>query len=809
MYTLVSILSCISCRRHILQDPAQEIYELAYDSRKIRNAGHSLFFSLKHVRDGHSFISDAYQKGVRAFVVSREDFNTGPFPEANFIWVDDVLTALQELARHHRLQFRKPLIGITGSNGKTIVKEWLAQLLQDEKKVYQSPKSYNSQLGVALSLWNLSDDYDCAIIEAGISLPGEMEQLEAMIRPDIGIVTNIGAAHADGFASKEVKIEEKLKLFKHTKDIIFPSKYGLQHYLPASVQIFTYGEGEIDEVRVLHIEKRGGQETSIQVGYRQEIVTFTVPFVDRASIENILTCLTALLFLGYALDAIPNKLQRLKPLEMRLQLKNGRNNCSIIDDTYSNDLASLQIALDFLRQQKQHQKKTLILSAMEGLNEKLSGKLLDVLKGQELTRLIAVGRPLSFLDGKLSLPLSFFDSTEDLMVAFGDMTFENESILIKGSRRYHLEDISRLLVAKSHETVLEINLSALEHNLQAYRSLLPSGVKMMTMVKAFSYGSGSYEVANLLQFNKVDYLTVAFADEGVELRQHGIDLPIMVLSPDEQVFDSLLTGNLEPEIYSFRILKSFVDFLRQQNRRDFPIHIKIDTGMHRLGFLPEEVDELIAILMASPEVRVQTIFSHLVASGSTAHQDFTNQQIILFSESVDRLETALGYKITRHINNTSGIVNWPHAHMDMVRLGIGLYGVDMDGKMVLEKVSELKTTITQIKELPAGATVGYDRKGLLTRPSRIATVKIGYADGYDRRFGCGVGEMLVNGQKVPTVGSICMDMCMLDVTDITAYELDEVAVFPDLMEAARRIDTIPYELLVNISPRVKRVYFYG
>lgn len=809
MYTLASILPHIHSKQHQIHDMSQPIYDLAYDSRKIRNAEHSLFFALKNIRDGHTFIPDAYQKGVRAFVVSRDDIDTALFPEASFFWVDDVLKALQELARYHRQQFRKPVIGITGSNGKTIVKEWLSQLLQEDKKVYQSPKSYNSQLGVALSLWNLSDDYDCAIIEAGISLPGEMDHLEAMISPDIGIMTNIGVAHADGFASKTLKIEEKIKLFKHTQNVIFASRYGFEAYLPSATRTFTFGERDRDDVKILRIEERQDGSSSIQVSYRQEIVTFTVPFVDKASIENVLICLTTLLFLGYPLDAILNKLGRLRPLEMRLQLKTGRHNCSIIDDTYSNDLASLQIALDFLHQQQQHKKKTLILSDMEGLNDKLKAKLLSILGQQNLTRIIIVGKSLQFLQDKLTTPLLFFHSTDELVRNLGNIALENESILIKGSRKYHLEDVSQLLVAKSHETVLEINLSALEHNLQAYRSILPSNVKLMVMVKAFSYGSGSYEVANLLQFNKVDYLTVAFADEGVELRQHGIELPIMVLSPDEQVFESLLTSNLEPEIYSFRILKALIDFLRIRKQRAFPIHIKIDTGMHRLGFFPEEMEELAMLLSTAPEVKVKTVFSHLVAAGNKQHHDFTLQQITMFSKSVNELEAILGYKVIRHIANTSGIVNWPPAYMDMVRLGIGLYGVDMSGKMALEKVSELKTTITQIKELPAGATVGYDRKGLLHRPSRIATVKIGYADGYSRRFGEGVGEMSINGQKVRTVGSICMDMCMLDVTDIMAHELDEVVVFPDLMEAAKRIGTIPYELLVNISDRVKRIYFYG
>lgn len=809
MYTLASILSAIHSKRYLLVDAAQQVDELAYDSRKIRNAERSLFFALKHVRDGHTFIADAYKQGVRAFVVSREDLPVERYPQASFFWVADVLLALQQLARYHRDKFNRPVIGITGSNGKTIVKEWLTQLLQEDKKVYQSPKSYNSQLGVALSLWDLSDDYDCAIIEAGISLPDEMENLETMIRPDIGIMTNIGAAHAEGFASKALKIAEKMKLFKHAKDVICPSRYGFEAYLPEKTRMFTFGEGEQDDVKVLHVEERQDGSSSIQVVYQQEIATFRVPFVDKASIENVLTCLTTLLFLGYSLDSILHRLGRLRPLEMRLQLKTGRNNCSIIDDTYSNDLASLQIALDFLRQQQQHKNKTLILSAMEGLDDKLQTKLLGILQQQNLSRIIFVGDTLQYLADKLPMPSLFFASTEELLHNLPHISIANESILIKGSRRFHLEDVSKLLVAKSHETVLEINLSALEHNLKAYRSMLPASVKLMVMVKAFSYGSGSYEVANLLQFNKVDYLTVAFADEGVELRQHGIDLPIMVLSPDEPVFESLLTFNLEPEIYSFRILKALIVFLAARKQKDFPIHIKIDTGMHRLGFLPADVDELVNVLAAAPEIKVKTVFSHLVAAGNEQHTEFTQQQITSFTQSVERLEAGLGYPVIRHIANTSGITNWSSAYMEMVRLGIGLYGVDMEGKMALEKVSELKTTITQIKELPAGATVGYDRKGVLHRPSRIATVKIGYADGYSRRYGEGVGEMAINGQKVKTVGSICMDMCMLDVTDIVAHELDEVIVFPDLIDDAKRIDTIPYELLVNIASRVKRIYFYG
>lgn len=808
MYTVAAILSIIQHDDRRIYDEEQEISELAYDSRKIRKGANSLFFALKNVRDGHLFIDDAYRKGVRSFVVSRKDIDFASYGDANFIVVRDTLSALQELAGFHRLQFTKPIIGITGSNGKTIVKEWLTQLLQPDKKVYQSPKSYNSQLGVALSLWNLSAEYDYAIIEAGISRPGEMSVLENMIKPDIGIFTNIGLAHANGFASKDVKLKEKLCLFSNCDTVVFASQYGIRSLLPAPTRKFSYGQEESDSVHILQTYEKGHGKTAIQIAFGEEVATLTVPFQDKASLENALICVTTLLLLGYPLKTVGHRLSALRPLDMRLQLKKGKNNSSIIDDTYSNDLASLQIALEFLYQQRQYKQKTLILSDMEGLNEHLRSKLASLMELQQLDRTILVGKGIFFLEAHIKGEVLLFETTEQLLGALKDMSFGNETILIKGSRAYHLEDVSNLLSAKSHETVLEINLKALEHNLQTYRSMLPPDVRMMAMVKAFSYGSGSYEVANLLQFNKVDYLTVAFADEGAELRQHGIELPIMVLSPDERAFETLVSYQLEPEVYSFRVLYALLHFLTARGIEDFPIHIKIDTGMHRLGFLPEELTKLSEVLQHSRQARVRSVLSHLAAAGSATHKAFTEEQIRLFVDSTAFLRERLGYDFIRHIANTSGIAGWPSAYMDMVRLGIGLYGIDMSGQLSLEAVGQLKTTITQIKELPAGATVGYDRKGVLQRDSRIATIKIGYADGYDRRFGNGVGEMSINGQTVKTVGSICMDMCMLDVTDIFAHEEDEVIVFPDLLKAAETIGTIPYELLVNISSRVKRVYFY-
>lgn len=813
MYNFASLINLIPPVRVKVRDLEVGIETISYDTRKLTAPLNSLFFALKNVRDGHEFIAEAYAKGVRNFVVSKLDLDTTNLAEANIIWVADVLQALQTLAKANRSSFQNTLIGITGSNGKTVVKEWLTQLLKVDNKVYRSPKSFNSQLGVALSLWSLNDTYDYALIEAGISLPGEMELLEDMIKPTIGIFTNIGLAHAEGFASKEEKIREKMKLFKNATHLIYPSKYGLKEYLPEGVQGFSFGEEEADDLRVMGMAT--AEESSyLELQYRGQLERFDVSHMDRASIENTLTCVATLLFLGVDFAKAIARSIKVQPLAMRLELKTGKNNCSIIDDSYSNDIASLEIALDFLNQQRQHDKKTLILSDMEGLDDKMRAKLLKLLTAQKLHRILLVGSGLHYLQDKLSLPTSFFDSTKELIAQSPELAFEDESILIKGSRAFQLEDLSALLVAKSHETVLEINLDAVQHNLQEFRSLLPSGVKTMAMVKAFSYGSGSFEIANLLQFNKVDYLTVAFADEGAELRANGISLPIMVLSPDEQAFDSILKNKLEAEIYSARILHAFIDYVEHSHLgkapMQVPIHIKVDTGMHRLGFLPEDMPKVLERLAKTDALRVVSVLTHLVASGDTSHDDFTRQQIASFNRAADVLEEGLGYSVMRHVANTSAIVHWPEAHMDMVRLGVGLYGIDMGNSgLKLEVVSRLVTTITQIKELKAGETVGYDRKGLLTRDSRIATVKIGYADGYDRRFGNGVGEMMVNGQLVKTVGNICMDMCMLDVTDVLVREESEVLVFPDVMKAAEAIGTIPYELLVSISSRVKRVYFYS
>ena len=809
MYVISDIIDHIGAINTLLVNPNLTFDILSYDTRKIRTGERSVFFALQGQQDGHRFISDAYSKGVRNFVISDIHFSITAYPQANFIWVNDTLRALQALVQLHRNEIQVPIIGITGSNGKTIVKEWLTQLLKEDKRVYQSPKSYNSQLGVALSLWSLTNDYDLAIIEAGISTVEEMDYLEKMIRPQWGILTSLGTAHREGFVSKEQKLKEKWKLFAHAEKILAPSSQLSELYLK-SINLVTWGESSIDKLQLISIESLG-LISKLRLSFNKEEFEIQVPFTDKASLDNALTCILVLLELGYSRTVINERISKLKHLDMRLQLKKGKNNSSIIDDTYSNDLASLNIALDFLNQQNQYEKKKLVLSDFEGeeWNEKFCTKLNNLLATVDLEEVIFVGDRFRTFNLRTKSTFKIFDSTEELLANLIQLNFSNTVVLIKGARKYRLESLSRQLTEKSHETILQINLKSLEHNLKQYRAKLNPSVKMMAMVKAFSYGSGSFEVANILQFNNVDYLTVAFVDEGSELRRAGVKLPIMVLSPHESGFEDILEYHLEPEIYSKRILKAFIEFLSQRNITDYPIHIKLDTGMHRLGFMENEIAELLAILQAQNQVKVQSAFSHLVGAGDEKFKDFTLSQISLFTRLVNRIKAAIGYDFIRHICNTSGIVHHLEAHMDMVRLGIGLYGYDMSPKdLNLEEVSLLKTTITQIKHIPVEETIGYDRKGVLTRDSKIATVKIGYADGYNRRFGNGVGEMSINGNLVKTVGNICMDMCMLDITDIDAKEGDEVLVFPDVSLAAQRIGTIPYELLTGISSRVKRVYYY-
>jgi len=811
-YRIRDVSSIIPSLSVYLSDDRVVINTLLFDSRKLIDTAGGLFFALKGRRDGHAYVGDVYAAGVRNFVIGPDKVDIHAFPEANFIVVQDPLEALQILATHNRNLFTKPVIGITGSNGKTIVKEWLAQLLGPDYRVVRSPKSYNSQLGVALSLWQLNDSFDLAIIEAGISQPGEMDMLRRMIKPDIAVLTNIGPAHDDGFADRRIKISEKIRLFEDAGLVVYSPAHVEGVTVPVAPRRITWGNDNVDLV-IKKTETIGGGRSRIQGYYAGQPVEIVIPFTDAASQENAVCCWAVLLALGYTQSVVADRMAHLQAVEMRLEMKEGINGCTVVDDSYSNDLASLAIALDFLRQQQQHQARTLILSDIPGAGgheASVYSEVAKLLKENKISRLITVGPELMKCTATFSfLPHEAFPDTESFLSA--SVSFGRESILLKGARRFAFERISRLLTAKRHNTILEINLSALEHNLNQFRALLDRDVKIMAMVKAFSYGSGDVEVANLMQFNKVDYLTVAYVDEGITLRKAGIELPIMVMSPDTASFDALVSNRLEPEVYSIDLLKSLIRFLEEEGIEHYPVHIKVDTGMHRLGIVEKDIDWLASILSSSNAVKVQSLFSHLSAAGDPHYDAFTHQQLTGFVRIADRLQGALGYRFLRHIANTAAILRWPQAHLDMVRLGIGLYGIGEKemSDLVLQPSGTLKTVITQIRCVPGGDSVGYGRKGMCEEDRIVATVNIGYADGYDRRFGNGVGRMFVNGQAAPTVGDICMDMTMLDITGIPAAAGDEVIVFGDICEEAELIGTIPYELLSRISHRVKRVYYYA
>ncbi|MBC8034802.1 MAG: bifunctional UDP-N-acetylmuramoyl-tripeptide:D-alanyl-D-alanine ligase/alanine racemase [Chitinophagaceae bacterium] len=807
------------------------IEHLLIDSRKVVFPSGSLFFALKGSRrNGYQFIGDLYEKGVRNFMVC-DRTDTGAFPGSNFIYVRDSLKALQDLATSHRKQFTIPVIGITGSNGKTIVKEWLNQFLEEKYNIVRSPKSYNSQIGVPLSVWQINEKHQLGIFEAGVSESGEMEKLEKIIRPSIGVFTNIGEAHNEGFLNMRQKVNEKLQLFKNVEALIYCQDYpvineGIAAYMQqlrggitsTNLTLFSWSTRTDAAFRIISILRKGGS-TYISAEYRHDEISFMIPFTDDASVENAITCYCVLLYLKIDPLFINKRMAKLGNLPMRLELKKGINNCSIINDSYSTDLNSFRIALDFLSQQQQHPTRTVILSdilqsgrAENELYEEVAGLLAQ----KQVNRLIGIGAQMSKqrqsferLPGVWSV---FYPDTDAFRKDFYNLEFSNESILLKGARVFMFEHISQLLEQKVHKTVLEINLSALLHNLTEYQRMLKPSTKLMVMVKSFSYGSGSYEIANLLQFHKVDYLAVAYADEGVELRKAGIALPIMVMNADPSSFDALRQFNLEPVIYSLSLLKSFIEFLRDQFIQDFPVHIEIETGMNRSGFLLSDLSEL-ATLLPQSDLKIKSVFSHLVAGEDPVHDAFTKNQGKQLMEACTAIEEACGYPFIKHITNTSGISRHPELQLDMVRLGIGLYGIDSGNASAinLREVSTLKTTISQIKSIKKGETVGYGRKGVAKRDSVVATVRLGYGDGYPRRLSMGVGKMYLRGKLAPVIGNVCMDMTMIDITGIAGVEEgDEVIVFGKeilIQELAKWAKTIAYEIMTGISQRVRRVYF--
>ncbi|TWI81265.1 UDP-N-acetylmuramoyl-tripeptide--D-alanyl-D-alanine ligase [Lacibacter cauensis] len=802
----------------IVQQAAGNSYveHLLIDSRRVIHPTAALFFAITtNRRDGHDFIKEAYNKGVRCFAIQKE-IDTRLFPEASFLLVTDTLKALQQLAAYHRRRFAIPVIGITGSNGKTIVKEWLYQLLNEHYSIVRSPKSYNSQVGVPLSVWQMQPQHTLAIFEAGISQKHEMEALQQIIAPTIGILTNIGEAHAEGFADAAEKLNEKQKLFSSAETVIFSTEK-LQPLSLNNIAVYSWGFAAGNPLVIQTINKHLS-ETTITFSAGVTTNSITIPFVDDASIENAITCLAVCMYLQVPLQRVQEKFLQLRPVSLRLELKSGIHNTTIINDSYSADLSSLTIALNMLQQQGQHVQRTVILSDFQLTAEQEVAtyrSIAELLQQHHVQRLLTVGpRTKALLVPQLSAAISSmsFDSTAALEQQIDSIPFQNETILLKGARVFELDSIAQLLEQKTHQTVLEINLSAITRNIRAHQQLLKPSTKIMAMVKAFSYGSGSYEIANLLQFMKADYLAVAFTDEGVALRKAGISLPIMVMNPEPVTFDALIDYNLEPELFSFSILHAFESFLEKEGINSYPVHIKIDTGMHRLGFMPSELQELVAVLTRQPIFSVQSVFSHLAASEDPSEDAFTLQQASLFDDACRYLETSLGYSFLKHLDNSSGTIRHPQLQYDMVRLGIGMYGISPAAvKLQLEEALTLKTTIAQIKQLQPGETVGYNRRGIITKPSVIATVRIGYADGYPRNLGNGIGHMLVHGQKAPVIGTVCMDMTMLDITDLTdVKEGDEVIVFgPQLSvtTVAKQSGTIAYEVMTGINQRVKRVYF--
>lgn len=823
-YTVQDIVRII--RAEALQLPAPEagVKELLIDSRNLASAPVSLFFAIKGKRhNGHHFLGALRDKGVRNFVVSEVPEDMGTFTDCNILLVPDTLKALQTLAAAHRSHFQLPVIGITGSNGKTIIKEWLYQLLSPDKRIIRSPRSFNSQVGVPLSVWQLSREHEMAIFEAGISEPDEMEKLQAIIRPNLGIFTNIGQAHDKNFIRTSQKVGEKLKLFTKVETLIYcPDYFEIQDRifkssLPGTISFFTWSRNNKADLQITKVEK-GPMNSRIHGLYKSNSLSIVIPFTDDASVENAIHCWSVMLYLGYHPQLIAERMLQLAPVAMRLEMKEGINRCSVINDSYNSDINSLHIALDFLNQQKQHEKKTLILSdilqsSMDDLS--LYASVAGLLQEKGIHRLIGIGPVISKHAPMFSTQKEFFESTDAFLKNFPLSSLHDETILLKGARVFEFEQISRVLQQKSHETVLEINLNALVHNLNYYRSKLKPGVKIMTMVKAFSYGSGSFEIANVMQFQHVDYLTVAYADEGVELRKAGITVPIMVMNPEEESLDLLIQYRLEPEIYSLRILELLKKALRERGTvaDGIPVHLKMDTGMHRLGFLPEDLAALITALKQEPNLMVRSVFSHLATADEPTLDEYTRRQIAQFRSMCETLRTALDEPFLMHILNSAGISRFPEAQFDMVRLGIGLYGIGYNDaeQQLLQNVGTLKTILSQVKNIPEKDSVGYGRKWIAQQPSTIAILPVGYADGLDRRLGNGHGEVLINGHRVPIIGNVCMDMCMVDVTGINAREGDEAILFNEqytVRDFAARLGTIPYEVLTSIGRRVKRIYYY-
>jgi len=820
-YTVSKIASIIN-GRIILNETSPEIsiQYISTDSRTVIDGFKTLFFALTGPRNnGHNYLEELFGKGIRVFVISEIPQDRGQFPGAAFIKVENTLEALQKLAAWHRRQFSYPVVGITGSNGKTIIKEWLYDLLSPLFSVVRSPKSYNSQVGAPLSVWLMNENSDFALFEAGISKPGEMEKLQPIIRPEIGIFTNIGMAHQENFAGFTQKTSEKLRLFSQAKKLIFSAD---QNEISQQISDFCFSQN-IEPViwsaqgnkALINFEiSVENQSAAIKASVRGKVYPFSIPFNDQSALENACHCFAAVIALGLDPEPVLAGFSKLAAVAMRLEIKQGINDCMLINDYYNSDINSLSIALSVLENHARigNLGKTVILSDIKQsgiVQEELCAKVNEMLKNAGVDELIAIGPGLAANQKIFGIKSLFYFSTDDFLNGFKKDTLNNSVVLIKGARDFNFERISGFLQEKAHQTVLEINLTAMVHNLNTFKSMLKPATKIVAMVKAFSYGSGTVEIAKMLQYHQIDYLAVAVADEGVELRKAGVTVPIIVMNPEQHSFQHLIDYRLEPNIYSLPLLSDFAKTVHLNAEINFPVHLKLDTGMNRLGFKTiGELAEVVEFMKAKNSLKVKSIFSHLAGSDDPVFDLFTREQLQKFSELSNFVISSLGYDADRHILNSAGIERFPENQYEMARLGIGLYGVSCCGND-LKNISTLKTIISQIKKVEPGETVGYSRKGKVTRPSKIAVIPIGYADGLRRSLGNLNGRVCLNGHFAPIIGNICMDMCMIDISGIEACVGDEVEIFGEhisITELAGKCGTIPYEILTGISQRVKRIY---
>ena len=817
-YSIEKIVTLLGARRY--GSHAGSISFLLTDSRSLSFPEDTLFFALKSKRnDGHKYIEELYNRGVRNFVV--ETLPDKEYENVNFLVVPSTLAALQRLAERHRDEFDLPIVGITGSNGKTMIKEWLYQLLMPSMHVTRSPRSYNSQIGVPLSVWRLHEGSEIGLIEAGISEPGEMQRLADIIQPTIGVFTTLGQAHQENFHSLEEKCREKFLLFSNCETLIYPADNDVVFRVLRMSDFHgkKLGWSLTDSSAAFYVKEIIKAEDSTRVNYCFEGVEgeYQVPFISQAAIENSIVCALTALHIGISAEDLADRMAALEPVAMRLEVKEGRNGCTLINDSYNSDLASLDIALDFMhrRPDQKGRRRTLILSDIEqsGMDEKeLYRQVSDLVVNRGVERFIGIGSAIKTNANLIKIENSnFYDDTMSFLDSNAFEELHDEVILIKGARRFSFDSITEQLVEKVHETILEVNLSAVVANLNWYRSQMASGTKLVCMIKADGYGAGAVEIAKTLQDHRVDYLAVAVADEGVALRKAGITANIMIMNPEMTSFKTMFDYDLEPEVYSFRLLDALRHAARKEGITGWPIHVKLDTGMHRLGFHPiDDMPRLVEYLKNQNALIPRSVFSHFVGSDDDVFDGFSSRQYDLYLKGAETLQSAFSHHILRHICNSAGIEHFPERQMDMCRLGLGLYGINPRNNNVIHNVSSLKTTILQLREVKAGDSIGYSRRTILEKDSLIAAIPIGYADGLNRRLGNRCAYCMVNGQPAQYVGNICMDVCMIDVTGIACHEGDSVEIFGDnlpVTELSDRLETIPYEVLTGISNRVKRVYF--